>query len=137
MNDLTMNNAHPAPLITLDERGLPRGCCFDPAREITPREVKARLDAKRSILLIDCRQPHEWDLTRIDGAILIPLADLPGRLGELEGSEDREIIVYCRSGSRSLKFLAILEDTGFNNIRSMAGGVNLWNLDIAPGNPIY
>jgi adenylyltransferase/sulfurtransferase len=130
------------PAQALDERGLPIGYRFDPDREITPREVKARLDdAQRSgteLLLVDCRRPDEWEITRIDGATLIPLQELPELFDDhLAGHEGDEVIVYCRSGRRSLDFVTSLQRSGFKKARSMAGGVLLWNRDIAPGGPQY
>lgn len=126
----------------LDDRGLPQGYRFDDQREVTPRELKARLDAGqqpgKDFLLIDCRRPDEWEITRIDGAKLIPLQELPEHFDdELAGHEEKDVIVYCRSGRRSLEFVDSLRREGFGKARSMAGGVLLWNHDINPGGPQY
>ena len=89
-------------------------------------------------LLIDCRRREEWEITRIDGALLIPLQELPELFDEqLAGRERAELVVYCRSGRRSLDFVASLRRCGFINARSMAGGILLWNTDINPGGPQY
>ncbi len=130
------------PASELDEDGLPIGYRLDAEREITPRQLKARLDAGkqpgRDFLLIDCRREDEWDITRIDGATLIPLQDLPELFDDhLAGHEQDEVVVYCRSGRRSLDFVTSLRRSGFTNARSMAGGVLLWNRDINPGGPQY
>ncbi len=127
---------------TLDKSGLPPGYAFDPDREIAPRQLKAMLDAGsrpgRDFLLIDCRREEEWEITRIDGATLIPLQELPEYFDDhLAGHEEKDIVVYCRSGRRSLDFVASLRRSGFSKARSMAGGVLLWNRDVNPGGPQY
>lgn len=121
----------------LDERGLPLDYEFDEEWEITPRELKRKLDAGENFVFIDCRQPHEETITKIDGSRLIPLQTLGARIGELRGKENDEIIVYCRSGGRSLQFAQVLKKNGFKNVKSVAGGVLLWNTDINPGGPQY
>ena len=129
-----MSQAHPP----LDDRGLPSGQPFDPAREVTPRQVKAKLDRGEPVLLIDCRRPDEWEITHIEGARLIPLQELPEHFDdELAGHEDEQVVVYCRSGRRSLEFAATLARQGFTNVKSMAGGILLWNRDVNPGGPQY
>lgn len=125
----------------LDERGLPPEYNFDPDWEITPRELKKKLDARAAgathFQFIDCRLPNEEKITKIDGGTLIPLQQLGARIGELRGKEDEEVIVYCRSGGRSLQFAQVLKQQGFKHVKSMAGGVLLWNTDINPGGPQY
>ncbi|HRK31549.1 MAG TPA: molybdopterin-synthase adenylyltransferase MoeB [Tepidisphaeraceae bacterium] len=121
----------------LTEQGLPLDYNFMPDWEVTPREVKQKLDRGEKFVFIDCRLPHEEAITKIDGATLIPLQQLGQRVGELAGSESKEVIVYCRSGGRSLQFAQILRQNGFENAKSMAGGVLLWNKDINPGGPQY
>ena len=128
--------------LPLDEKGLPPGYPFDPQREVTPRQLKQRLDAGEKpgadFLLVDCRREDEWQITHIEGATLLPLQELPELFDDhLAGNEDKEVIVYCRSGRRSLDFVASLRRSGFDNARSMAGGVLLWNRDIQPGRPQY
>lgn len=122
---------------TLDERGLPPNYNFDEDMEVTPRQVKRMLDAKEDFVLIDCRQQNEWDITHIEGAKLLPLQQLPARVGELSGLEEKPIVVHCRSGARSMQFANFLKQQGFENVKSMAGGILLWNKDINPGGPQY
>jgi len=121
----------------LDSRGLPPDYQFDDEWEITPRELKRKLDNKDKFVFIDCRLPHEEKITKIDGSTLVPLQQLGARLGELRGKESDEVIVYCRSGGRSLQFAQVLTQQGFKNVKSMAGGVLLWNVDVNPGGPQY
>lgn len=121
----------------LDDRGLPPGYKFDPAWEVTPRDVKHLLDAHEDFVFIDCRLPNEFAITKIDGTKLIPLQQLPQRIGELRGMENKRIIVHCKSGARSMNFAKTLKGQGFTDVKSMAGGVLLWNKDINPGGPQY
>src|SRR4051812_13839693 len=89
---------------SLDEKGLPPGYHLDPTWEVTPREVKSALDKGEKFVFIDCRLPNEHQITHIEGTTLIPLQQLPQRIGELRGKESERIIVHCRSGQRSLNF---------------------------------
>ncbi len=121
----------------LDERGLPPGYAFKPDWEITPRQVKAMLDGGEKFVLIDCRLPNEHQITHIDGARLIPLQELPRRLAEIKPLAGEKVVVHCKSGGRSLQFTQALRSMGFKDVRSMAGGILLWNKDVAPGGPQY
>ena len=121
----------------LDDRGLPPEYNFDPEWEITPRDLKGKLDKKENFVFIDCRLPNEEQITKIAGSTLLPLQQLGARLGELRGKENEEVIVYCRSGGRSLQFAQVLKQQGFKKVKSMAGGVLLWNTDVNPGGPQY
>jgi adenylyltransferase/sulfurtransferase len=121
----------------LDFRGLPPDYQFDDDVEITPRDLKRKLDKKEAFVFIDCRLPHEEKITKIEGSTLLPLQQLGARISDLRGKEDEEVIVYCRSGGRSLQFAQVLKQQGFKNVKSMAGGVLLWNTDINPGGPQY
>jgi len=121
----------------LNEKGLPSDYNFMPDWEVTPRDVKSKLDRGEKFVFIDCRLPHEVAITKIDGATVIPLQQLTQRIGELSGKEHDEVIIHCRSGGRSLQFAQVLRQNGFENVKSMAGGVLLWNKDINPGGPQY
>lgn len=90
--------------------------------DITVQELKERLDKGEALNLIDVREPHEYEADNI-GATLIPLGDLPHRIDELDGLQDEEVIVHCRSGSRSAMAQTILEQNGFNNVRNVTGGI--------------
>jgi rhodanese-related sulfurtransferase len=90
--------------------------------DITVQELKERLDKGETLNLIDVREPNEYEADNI-GATLIPLGDLPYRLDELDGLQDEEVIVHCRSGSRSAMAQKVLEQNGFNNVRNVTGGM--------------
>jgi len=130
-------NGQPPPPSDLDEKGLPKGYPFKPDWEITPREVKSLLDRKDEFVFIDCRLPNEYQITHIEGAKLIPLQQIAQRFGELRGSEEKKVVVHCRSGQRSMQFAQILKQQGFKDVKSMAGGILLWNKDVNPGGPQY
>ncbi len=123
--------------LKLDDRGLPLGHAFNPAMETTPRETKKFLDEKADFVLIDCRLPQELALTKIEGAEHIPLQQIQQHADRLMQWRDRKVIVYCRSGGRSLQFANILKQNGFVDVKSMAGGILLWNKDVNPGGPQY
>ncbi len=127
----------PVPDASLDAKGLPPGYNFDENWEITPRAVKSLLDQREKFLFIDCRLPNEFAITKIDGATLIPLQQLGSRFNELKGHEQEKVIIHCRSGGRSLQFAKLLKQNGFTDVKSMAGGILLWNKDVNPGGPQY
>ncbi len=124
----------------LNERGLPPGRPFDPDLETTPREVRDSLAAEeRNLVLIDCRRPDEHALCAINapGEILLPMHLTAARLADLEPHKDRGIVVYCHTGRRSLWVTRFLRDAGFRDVKSMAGGIDLWSVDIDPRVPRY
>ena len=97
--------------------------------------TKAREEVEAGAKLIDVREPHEWEISRIEGAQLIPLRELPGRLAELAGHG--EIVTLCHHGPRSLKAREILKRAGFANVRSLAGGIDAWAREVDPEVPRY
>lgn len=125
------------PPTPLDPQGLPPGYVFREDWEVTPRQVKALLDAGEDFLLIDCRTPQEHAAARIDGADLVPLNEVPARLPDLEAHADRKVVALCHHGSRSLRLTAFLREQGFEDVKSMAGGIDLWSQDIDPTVPRY
>ena len=126
-----------APASGLDAKGLPPGYAYKPDWEVTPREVKSMLDKGEKFVFIDCRLPNEYQITKIEGATLIPLQEIGKRLGEIKGHENDKIVVHCRCGARSMQFTQILRQQGFKDVKSMAGGILLWNKDVNPGGPQY
>ena len=97
--------------------------------EITPRELEARLRLG-DVDLIDVREPHEWEIGRIPGSRLIPLATLPEALATLDSA--RDIVVLCRSGARSAKAVRQLQAAGFRRVHNLAGGILRWSDDVDP-----
>jgi molybdopterin/thiamine biosynthesis adenylyltransferase/rhodanese-related sulfurtransferase/molybdopterin converting factor small subunit len=104
--------------------------------EVLVEELRQEWDAKGDdLVVIDVREPHEWEIAHLDGAQLIPLGQLPERIHELDGHA--EIVTYCHKGSRSMKALEILKGAGFGKVRSLAGGIDAWAQRVEPGMPRY
>jgi adenylyltransferase/sulfurtransferase len=103
--------------------------------EITPQEVKKMMDERKPFILIDVREPHEYQICRIPGSTLIPLGDVPKRLHELNSVD--EIVVHCRSGQRSAQAVNLLMKAGFRKIHNLKGGILAWVDQIDPGMPKY
>jgi sulfur-carrier protein adenylyltransferase/sulfurtransferase len=97
---------------------------------LTPAELKAALDAGERIKLIDVREPAEWQINRIEGAELIPLADLPSHLADLPQTE--QLVAYCKTGQRSAEALALLKQSGFSTARHLGGGIVAWARTVDP-----
>jgi len=96
----------------------------DEVPEITADRLREILNGSFDGLLIDVREPHEHAVSRIDGARLIPLRELPSQLGELP--RDREIIVHCKSGARSARAVKFLLESGFPRVTNVQGGIDAW-----------
>jgi rhodanese-related sulfurtransferase len=105
---------------------------IDDRWERTPLQVKAMLAADDPPLLIDCRTSDEHASCRIDGCTLVPLQELSLRIDELRDHAADPVIVYCRSGRRSLSAAQFMKSEGFTSVWSMAGGINQWANDVDP-----
>ncbi len=106
-----------------------------PSFEITPQDVKRRLDAGEKLRLIDVREPFEVQQAAIAGAEVIPMRKVPAALAALE-DEENPIIVFCHHGMRSLQVVGWLREQGVDSL-SMAGGIDRWSLEIDPKVPRY
>jgi molybdopterin/thiamine biosynthesis adenylyltransferase/rhodanese-related sulfurtransferase len=102
--------------------------------EMQVEELKRRLDAGDDLFVLDVREPHEYQICNINGH-LIPLGDLPNRVHELDSS--REIVAHCRSGVRSAKAVAFLQQAGFRKVHNLAGGILAWADRVDPRMPKY
>ncbi len=102
--------------------------------DITPTELAERLQ-NNGILLLDVREPHELEISRLPGAINIPLGQLAARLSELDSA--REMVVFCKGGTRSARALELLVSAGFRKVKNLKGGINAWAREIDPSLPIY
>ena len=102
---------------------------------ITPAELKAKIDRKDTFVLLDVREPFEYDICKINGSRLIPLGELPARLSELDSAD--EIVLQCKSGVRSAKALKILQEAGFRKLVNLRGGILEWADTIDPSLPKY
>jgi adenylyltransferase/sulfurtransferase len=102
--------------------------------EITPADLKERLDKGDDLFILDVREPHEVQICTIGGK-LIPLGQLPSRVSELDSS--KEIVAYCRSGKRSADAVAFLRGAGFRKIWNLRGGILAWSDEVDPSVPKY
>jgi adenylyltransferase/sulfurtransferase len=103
--------------------------------EITPAETKRRLERGDKLLLVDVREPWEFEVCRIEGAKLIPMGTIPANLQALDTGD--EVICYCHHGMRSLDVAAWLRGQGVEGAKSLAGGIDRWSLEIDPRIPRY
>jgi len=102
--------------------------------DIQVEELKRRLDKGDDLFILDVREPHEYQICNI-GGYLIPLGDLPRRVGELDSS--KEIVAQCRSGARSAKAVNFLREAGFKKVHNLAGGILAWADRVDPKMPKY
>jgi len=101
--------------------------------DIEPTEVKAKIDRGDRFVLIDVREPHEYQICNIPQAKLIPLGDLPKRVNELNSAN--EIIAHCKSWMRSAKAVDFLKQAGFKKVRNIKGGILAWSDRVGPSVP--
>jgi len=105
-------------------------------REFSAQELRAYLDAAaEQPLLLDVREPWEFDKARIEGATLLPMRSVPDRLQELD--PERETVVICHHGIRSRMVGHFLESQGFSNVINLSGGVASWASDVDRQMPTY
>jgi molybdopterin/thiamine biosynthesis adenylyltransferase/rhodanese-related sulfurtransferase/molybdopterin converting factor small subunit len=103
--------------------------------EITPVDLKKRLDSGEAPFILDVREPNEYQINRIPGSTLIPLGELPRRYQELP--KDREIVTQCKMGGRSAKAQEFLKSVGFTNVKNLRGGILEWIDKVDPSQPKY
>ncbi|HET7343303.1 MAG TPA: rhodanese-like domain-containing protein [Methylomirabilota bacterium] len=102
-----------------------------PETEISPQDLKARLDRNQAPLLLDVRQDWETRLARLPNAVHIPIEELELRVDEL--NRDDDIVVYCHQGVRSAAVAEYLRSLGFTGVRNLSGGLDLWARTVDPG----
>src|SRR5437660_12597788 len=99
--------------------------------ELTPAELKARLDERAPVVLLDVRQDWETKLCRLANSVHIPIEEIEGRTEELD--PESEIVVYCHAGVRSAAVADYLRQLGFKSVKNLAGGVDAWAQTVEPG----
>ncbi len=102
--------------------------------DITAPELAERMQHNH-LRLLDVREPHELQISHIDGATLIPLGQLAQRLSELDSAE--EIVVFCKAGTRSARALELLHSAGFRKVKNLQGGINAWATQVDSSQPVY
>jgi rhodanese-related sulfurtransferase len=103
--------------------------------EITPREVKSMIDRGEKFLFVDVREKWEFDTSWIEGAVLVPMREIPANLAKFEEAD--RIILFCHHGIRSLDAAAWLRSQDITSAKSMAGGIDRWSAEIDPSVPRY
>ncbi len=97
---------------------------------IYPYELKQMMDTNREFVLLDVREEWEFQIVHFDGAVLIPLGELPRRYGDLSPAD--EVIVYCHKGMRSLDAAYLLQQLGFKSVLSLVGGIDKYASEVSP-----
>lgn len=95
-------------------------------KEILVTDLKAKLDNNDDVLLLDVREKDEWDSGYIKGAVFFPMSQVESNLDQILESKDREVILQCRSGRRSMDVAALLLGEGFTNLSNLSGGILAW-----------
>jgi adenylyltransferase/sulfurtransferase len=108
---------------------------YEGVEEISPAELKRRLDGGEDLEMVDVREPHEWEICRIEGARLVPLGNLAERLHEFDSS--RTYVMQCKVGARSARAIGQLQQAGFKKLLNLRGGVNAWAREVDPTMPTY
>ena len=103
--------------------------------EVEPKELAVRIQEGEQVRLIDVREPHELRISSLEGAELYPLGDLASRMHELDSAE--EMVIFCKTGSRSARAVELLAGAGFRKQKNLRGGINAWARDVDPSLPIY
>ncbi len=105
--------------------------------EISPAAVKEKLDRGDEFLLLDCREEDEHQLVRLTHAQLLPMSVIQEQVGDLESYRTTDIVVHCHHGGRSMQVALWLTGLGFENVKSMAGGIDRWAVELDPTLPRY
>jgi len=105
--------------------------------EIDCRSVADRLKSGDDLVLLDCRERDEHALVKIEGAQLMPMSEMQARVEELAGLRDRDVVIYCHHGSRSLQVAVWLAGQGFGKVKSLSGGIDRWAVEVDPTLPRY
>ena len=115
--------------------GLTTAPKLSPEFEIAPLELKRRLETGERLVVLDVRNPEEWEICRLECAKLLPLSELPERMKELNPED--EIVVHCKSGVRSARAVQMLLDAGFRRVKNLKGGIEAWADEVDPTIPKY
>ncbi|MBI5936121.1 MAG: molybdopterin-synthase adenylyltransferase MoeB [Chloroflexi bacterium] len=103
--------------------------------DISASDLRARVSSASGLLLLDVREPHELAISALRGATNIPLGQLAARLSELDSA--REMVVFCKAGTRSARALELLVSAGFKKVKNLKGGINAWAREVDQSLPIY
>lgn len=99
-----------------------------PITQLSAIELNNKIQDKGQLSLLDVREPFEFEYAHIDGSVLIPLNQIPGRLRELD--VNKEIVVICHHGIRSMQAANFLAQVGFRQISNLVGGIDAWSIEV-------
>ena len=104
--------------------------------EIAPEELKSLFESNSDVVVLDCREPWEFETARIENSQHIPMNDIPARFNQ-ELDPEKHIVVICHHGVRSMNVTAWLRKQGFEKVQSLRGGIDRWARQIDPKVPVY
>ena len=107
----------------------------DSSLDISSLDLQSRLTLDPNLILLDVREPHELQISALPNAINIPLGQLAGRLAELNSADD--MVVFCKSGTRSMRAIELLSSAGFKKLKNLKGGINAWAKEVDTNLPVY
>ncbi|HXQ92128.1 MAG TPA: molybdopterin-synthase adenylyltransferase MoeB [Nitrososphaerales archaeon] len=102
---------------------------------VLPKQLSEEIKLGKKVMLLDVREPHEWNIVHIEGSKLIPLGELPERVNELDSAD--EIVAYCHIGGRSARATDFLRGLGYKKVRNLEGGIEAWAVEVDPSLPRY
>jgi len=102
---------------------------------VSVRELKQKMDARETFMLVDVREPYEYEIARIEGSRLIPLGELETHVSDLPRTGT--LVLQCHSGGRSEQATRLLQEAGFENVYNLEGGIDAWSIEIDPAVPRY
>lgn len=100
--------------------------------DITVKELNERRSGGTAPVMVDVREPFEWNMQHLPGVHKISMGDIPAKLGEMEAWRDQELVIICRSGGRSGRITEYLRQQGFSNVRNLMGGMLAWKKEVDP-----
>lgn len=106
-------------------------------QQITPVQLKSWLDdpSREQPVLLDVREPWEYERARIEGSRLVPMREVPARVAEV--AADREVVAICHHGGRSMQVAMFLQKQGFKRVHNLVGGIDAWSRTVDPAVPTY
>ena len=105
--------------------------------EISVEDTSQSLKDNSAFVLLDCREPDEYETAKIEGSILIPMSGIQQRLEEVREMSDKHIVVHCHHGGRSLRVVNWLRGQGLQSVQNMTGGIDAWSQQIDTNVPRY
>jgi rhodanese-related sulfurtransferase len=105
--------------------------------EIDVQEARQLLSSDSQVVLIDVREPSEYETAKIAGSVLFPMSGIVDQLEQLQPYQDKHIIVHCHHGGRSMRVTQWMRQNGFPRVQNLAGGIDAWSTEIDSSVPRY